>query len=171
MADGVLVEFYTEVFEDEDESRKEGRFIGKEVEMVRKVMGLNSATEDRATEVDKKRFPEEYEAFKKGERAPIKGTPCADCPMFSKLQVEELKRQGIYTLEDLLAVPDSRLPGMGMKQLRDKAKAYLEAAQDKGAIAAEVAALRKENEDLKRNMEDLTQQINTLAGKKKKKAA
>ena len=169
MGDGVLVEFYTDVVEDNEKSVKEGRFIGKEIEMVRKTMGMNSITVDRANEADKERFKPEYEAFKAGEEIPLTGTPCAECSLFSKTQVEELKRQGIMTLEDLVAVPDSRLPGPGMKPLRNKAKAFLETAQSVGVVAAEVTELRKENEDLRRNMEDLTTQINSLTEKKTRK--
>jgi hypothetical protein len=168
MAEGVMIEFYTEVFEDEAASQKAGKYVGKEVEMVRKTMGMNSASEDRASDSDRDRWSKEYEAFKKGEEAPVDGSPIAECPLFSKLQSEELKREGILTLEDLLAVPDNRLPGPGMKTLRDKARAFLDAAQDKGVIAAEVAKLRKENESLMAKMEDLTEQINSLAQKKGK---
>lgn len=169
MAEGVLVEFYTEVVEDKEKSVKEGRFIGKEIEMVRKTMGLNSITVDRANEADKERFKPEYDAFKAGEEAPVTGTPCAECSLFSKTQVEEMKRQGIMTLEDLIAVPDSRLPGPGMKPLRDKAKAYLETAASVGVVAAEVTELRKLTEDLARKNEDLTTQINSLTEKKTRK--
>jgi hypothetical protein len=65
---------------------------------------------------------------------------------------------GILTVEDLAGLPDSDLPaiGIGGLSLRDKARAWLSAAEDKGKLAEENAALKLQ-------VTTLSEQVTTLA--------
>ena len=101
------------------------------------------------------RWPKDYEAFQKGLELATTGTPLEEWPnpQLTVGRIEELKHLNIFSVEDLSNVADRDGPqlGMGWRELRKQAQAWLEDAKG----GAEMAQLAKENEDLKARLEAL----------------
>jgi hypothetical protein len=94
------------------------------------------------------RFPREFMAFKRGEQRATVGTPLDEWSQVSRSRGAELKAMNIFTVEELADVQDSQLPkmGMGAREEREKAKAFINASKagaDTAAMAAELARLKE----------------------------
>lgn len=82
------------------------------------------------------RFPQEYEAFKRGQEAAVVGTPLELWPGVQPSQIAELKHQGIRTVEQLAALSDTASGTLrGFYAMKHKAKQFLDDAKDKNAAA------------------------------------
>jgi hypothetical protein len=87
-------------------------------------------------------FKESYDFWKKGEEAPISGTPIKGWPSLSPAAQKTLIGAGIRTVEDLAGFSDSELStlGTGALSFKVKAQSWLSAANGAGKIAEEIAA-------------------------------
>jgi len=173
---GLFVEFYLEAIEDQDETRAQGRPIYKDMEMISiRIMGDKNTHVVRpidlkgtpTTPPDNVRWPVQYAAFKNQSVQPQVGTPITEWPVVSKSMAMNLKSLNIHTVENLAEVSDGNLQniGMGARDLRDKAIAFIEQAKDGSGIVK----LQEENKDLRTKIEALQNQINALAEQKSKK--
>lgn len=157
---GVFVEFYTEAVEFKHESEIAGRPVFKEIPFVRiQTPGdRNNILEVKATDYYQKRFPREWEAYKRnaGESSVV-GTILSQWPQITKSQVKEAEFFGIKTVEQLSTLSDTNVQklGMGWMEIRNKAKAYIDAA----AGSAATTQLASEHERLKADFEALKAQI------------
>lgn len=106
-----------------------------------------------------------YDSWKKGQEIPVNGTSIKDWNILSPSQCKNLISAGCLTIEDLAQCNDEGLRriGMGAVDLKNKAKAWLQAAKDHGPIVMQVTSLLKENEQLKGSIESLQEQITLLA--------
>lgn len=98
-----------------------------------------------------------YTAWKKGEEVPKNGTPLTSWQGITRQQIEAVRVHGIYTVEDVAAMPDAtlqKMAGIGMASVREAARAW-EKAKDTRAITADLAAKDAEIEALKQQMADL----------------
>jgi hypothetical protein len=151
--DSAVPHFYMGTVENVARSKEEGRPIFDDKEMVRVVIpGDRLATfvgevEDRHRD----RWPDHYAAFKRGEQRASSGTPLEYWPIMSSAKVAEMKALNIFSVEDLANLSDALLAriGMGARELRGQAQAYLENAK----AGADVARLSAEIERLKAIME------------------
>lgn len=163
---GVFVEFYTEAVEFKSESEKEGRPVFREIPFVRiQTPGdRNNVLEVKANEYYKQRFPREWRAFQDNQGSDaVVGTILSQWPQITKSQVKEAEFFGIRTVEQLASLNDNNVQrlGMGWMDLRNKAKAYIDAAAGNAATSA----LAAENERLRADFEALKAQINGQADK------
>lgn len=96
------------------------------------------------------RFKPQADAFLSGRDDPsMTGTPLSAWPALDVARVAELQALKVFTVETLAAFPDSALPqlGMGSRELRERAKAFLAQAAGTsldGAYAVENERLRTE---------------------------
>lgn len=107
-----------------------------------------------------------YEAWKKQEEMPVNGTPLANWPLIkSKRVLEQLRMISIHSVEDLAEMPDSFLGnvGMGARELRDRAKAYVTMKRgdaEKAVLFSEQNAKIEQQDktiaDLQRSLDQLT---------------
>jgi hypothetical protein len=112
---------------------------------------------------------EKYEQYKKlidayrngTETVDVRGTPLAAWPALTVSLVASYHAAGVYTVEALALLPDSRLAalGPGALSLRERAKAFVEAA----AGNAPTEALAAENAQLKADLADLNERMKALA--------
>jgi hypothetical protein len=111
------------------------------------------------------RYRDQYERWKKGEEMPLHGTPIKGWAVISPAQQANLVTMHILTVEDLAAVNDEgvRRIGMGGSALREKAKAWLSQAEDKGPLTMENSALKAENATLKGQVESLEERVKVLS--------
>ena len=99
-------------------------------------------------------YPDHYAAFKRGEARAVSGTPLEHWPILTTSRVAELKACNILSVDELAEVGDSILGrlGPGSRELREQARAFLEAAKG-GAV---VASMAHEIANLKKLVESLT---------------
>ena len=158
-------------------SEQEGRPIYEDREFVRIFVpgDTNTVLERQVTEHDKDRFAQQYAIFKRtgsGDEQVI-GTPLSQLPWLTPSQIKQMQALNIRTVEHLAGLSDTSIQalGMGGRELKAKAQAYLDTAAD-GAEAAKYAA---QNEQMKSEIEDLKAQIKELAAladnQKRKSAA
>lgn len=155
-ASGVIPEFYMESVHNPERSAKEGRAVFDDIEHVR-VTILGDRTTSGAsfvvTDKYRERWPAQYAAFKRGEEQAKTGTPLEQWPMMTKSRVLELKAAGIDNVEALAAVTDTNIGilGLGGRELRAQAKAYLDAASGTANVtemATEISRLKAQVERL-----------------------
>ena len=105
----------------------------------------------------KARFGALLKAWEGNTAEALTGTPLTELKALDVAWVASLREMGIHTVEALASIQDAHLQ-MGVRPLREQAKAYLE--QAKGMEP--VAKLAAENEALRGQLEHLTEQVQTL---------
>ena len=105
-----------------------------------------------ATAEDKRRFPREYEAFKRSGELAQEGTPLAQWTYSTPAFVRDLNYSNVFTVEQLAQLSDqqSMQLGMGMLEKRDLAQAWLAKAN---GDEARVARIADENADLRAKLD------------------
>ena len=116
-------------------------------------------------------FREKYNAFKAGQTEPELGLSVRQWPSLSKAQVENLIAAGVRTVEDVAAMnePAMQRVGMGARELKSKAKAYLD-SREGNKSAERIAALEAELANAKVRNETLEQRLAALEAGSKKRA-
>lgn len=144
-----------EAVEFKAESEKEGRPVFREIPFIRiqHPGDRNNVLETKVTEHYKQRFAREWREFESRGMNEMVGTPLSQWPQITKSQVKEAEYFGIRTVEQLAAVNDGAIQkiGMGWRELRTKAQAYLDAASGNAAQSAQAL----ENERLRNEIESL----------------
>jgi hypothetical protein len=156
---GVYARFFMYPKEDQAASAEAGRPIFKEIEAIEIVAAGNSNNIVRrpASDLDKQRFHAQYALFKSGDAHQLVGTPLTEVPWITRSQVEELLYRKIRTLEDLAGMSDAACNVPGMYDLKRKATAWLEKAEEAApftAMQAEMSALRAELAAMKAAQKD-----------------
>lgn len=136
---------------------------------------------DLREQVRQDRFPahwlEAYEraldAFKRNEELPEDGFPIKEWPVCSPAQRQLLLSLSIRTVEALAELNESGMTalGMGGRDLKEKAKAFLEVSKNDGKTAKELSNLRqdviKKESQITELMERLTKAESTINTLKK----
>lgn len=111
------------------------------------------------------RFPKQWQQFINKQEQTHSGTPLEMWGALTKSQVLELKCTKIHTIEQLGSLPDSVLQNVGMmdaRVLRDKAKAYMENAENGAALSSAMQTIEQQRIDL----ESLKSQFAELAAER-----
>jgi len=166
-ADALLtVKFYRKPIEIKDETIAQGRPIFRDADWVTiytpgdQLNIIDTIAQDR----HKLRFPVQWAAYqnKIAGEASVQGTPIEQWPLVSASQAEELKGIKFRTVEDVANCSDQQLQRIGMiagmspHSFREKAKAFLNLANDAAEIDkrnAELAQLKEENAKIKAETE------------------
>ena len=162
----LAVTFYKRSVKQEDDSIAAGRPIFKEFDFVRICVPGDNLTEidTYANASHKARFPRQWMHYQNqvGNEEKIVGTPIEEWTLISRSQADELKGIKFYTVESIAHCSDQQLQRIGMiagmspHNFREKAKAFLNLANDSAEIAqreAELQALRAENDKIKAETE------------------
>jgi hypothetical protein len=161
------VEFRTEPVYQGFESERQGRPIYKETPYIHiDFPGDRTKTIDRPVDMDgagdrpsdPDRFPRQWESFKNKQEQVQDGFSITEWPPLSRSQALELKGAKIHTVEQLAALPDAALVGLGWRELREKAKFFLDSSKENTA-----SSLIKENEDLRNDIKFLKEQMAELS--------
>lgn len=169
-----LVEFVTEAEEDRNATIAAGAPVFKDVIYALVTPhGSYSQFKGVASEWIERQSREPYydtlkrmlAAYKEGQEPPLEGTAIENCPSFTPADVKQIRAGGVRTVEDLATYPDGagERIGMGFVRLKQKAGAWLEAAQSTGAAAEKIAAQAVEIENLKATNSNLQDQLAGLA--------
>lgn len=110
-------------------------------------------------------WKEGYARWKRGEEMPLNGTSVKNWSAITQGQCKTLLAANILTIEDLALVNDQGLRrlGMGGLELKNKAKAYVQAAKDTGPLVMENAALKKELEQQKGVINNLVEKLDIMS--------
>ena len=115
----------------------------------------------------RERFPEAYRAFKEKREMHIEGTPIRQWALCTPANIAEFEAIKIFSVEGLAQIPDSTLQRvMGLREWREKAKAWLATAKDGAAAvkyAEENVRLNDEIGELKRQLAELGAQVAALS--------
>lgn len=108
--------------------------------------GARDFTHAPVTDYHQWRFPVDYANFKRGQDGSMAGTPIEEWSAVSPTQVQELKHQNIYTVEQIAQLSDS-VNGVirGFYHLKGQAKQFLEGKKDV-AVKAEIDKALEERE-------------------------
>lgn len=165
---GLLVEFVEDAVHQEFESNQAGRAIYKQTAFLSIIYpgDKTKRTYRPATDIDKQRFPLQWAAFEKGEKAIENGTPITQWNYLSKSQALELKHMGFWTVELLANATDTAISTLiGGNMIREQAKTFITATKDDSKFTAMTA----ENEKLKTKVDlqdtviqDLTLRLDAL---------
>ncbi len=105
-----------------------------------------------------------YKNWIEGQEPPLDGTSVKEWNALSPAQCANLISAGCKTIEDLAQANDEALRriGMGANDLKNKAKAWLQAAKDHGPLTDQVTQLQNENGQLKGSIKSLQEQIRLM---------
>lgn len=161
----VIAEFYMHPVRQGAASEAAGRDIYKDVEYVRILYpGDNTQChETPVTDKHRSEFAEVYRKWKENGQIVHEGTPLDSWPAMTPARIREMNALNIFTVEHIAGLDDSRIQrvGMGARELKKQAEAFLAVAKDSGA--AQGYAL--EVERLKIDNAALAEQVKVLAAK------
>lgn len=168
-ADERFVRFYLREKRNEQKSLEAGRPIYEMVEYVEiHSAGDHGNIVDRPVRHfplgwDRYFWPQKYAAFKAGQSQDTVGTPLGYIGL-NPGRIAELSHFKIRSVEDLAAVSDGNIQGLGMgaRNEREKARDYLQTMKGN----APVVQLRAENDALRSEMDALKAQMAELAAMK-----
>jgi len=162
----LAVTFYKRSMKQEDESIIAGRPIYKEFDFVRIDVPGDALTQidTYANEGHKQRFPRQWAHYQNqvGNHEQIVGTPIEEWTLISRSQADELKGVKFATVESVANASDLQIQKIGMiagmnpYSFRDKAKAFLNLADQVGETnqrEEELTKLRQENAAIKMEAE------------------
>ncbi len=154
--------FFMEPVIDELASAQEGRTIARDVECIRIATPGNTLTifAGRVTDEHRYKWPAEYAAFKEGREIEMSGTPIEMWGMLRPSQVTEWKAMGVRSVENMADLNDHDIQrlGMGARNMRDAARAFLDNAEAT-KLQAKLAA---DNERKDNQIAALTHQVEEL---------
>lgn len=107
-------------------------------------------------------FHKKYELWKQGMDAPVNGTSVREWPLLSPAQVQNFLTIGITTIEDVAAMTEDAMTrvGMGARDLREKARGWLNGSQVSASIT-------EENNQLKAQLAEVLSRLSELENKPK----
>lgn len=168
--------------EDRQASIEAGRYISRDVDYA---IVTPSGSKDRvervvsdwfsmlAGEVRAERWPQAwldqlksgYEAWTRGQTPPEFGTPLATWPALSPAQVKNWAQVGLRTIEELAEANEEALTayGMGARDMKSRAKLFLENAGDSAALVAKLRASEELIASMQVRMESLEAQLKASA--------
>lgn len=161
-ARGLIVRFEMFAEQDEAASSEEGRPIFTEHEYI-EIRSPNdpfSLVHRRASEKDRRMYPQTYKAWKEGIADAVTGTPLSQWTPIARSQAEQLAIRGVRTVEQFADISDDGCTqlGPGWLTLRQKAQAWLAKAKDASSttkLAAELQEAKDEVRALKAQMTEV----------------
>src|SRR5262245_11167061 len=162
-------DFYMDSVRDDAASNAAGREIYREVERVRLIIPGITATVvvHNVNQGHIQRWPQYYEAFKRGLEAPISGTPLEQWPYLNASQVRNLRAHEVRTVEEIAALSDQACSqlGPGAMEMRTRARAFLNDAVYEAflnQVNAERDQLKVEVVTLQHQVDELSRQLMIL---------
>jgi hypothetical protein len=163
-ADLIVPRFFVHTIPDDKATKEKGRPMFKDMECVEVRMAANKQTVAvfpahdvwQWDEIDgvrqpityAMRWPDQYKRFKANEAQAMSGTPLEELTFLTQAKRSELKALSIYTAEALASLDGQPLKtlGMGGRELKNQAEAYLNRATDSAAVtrmASEIESLKQ----------------------------
>jgi hypothetical protein len=95
-------------------------------------------------------YSEQYRRFKLSEQQAVAGTPLAEAPFLTEGKRRELRALNVHSIEALAALdgPNLKMLGMGGRELKNQAIAYLENAAGSADVVSMAAQMDKMRETI-----------------------
>jgi len=108
-----------------------------------------------------------YKAWKSKRAAPVSGTPIEQWPQVGPAEVKMILDANFRTVEDLAQANDEGLGliGMGARNLKKKAAAYLQSAKKHGAVSEKLTTLESQLETTQSDNDSMAKRIAELEAK------
>jgi len=152
------IKFYYEWVEDPAETKKHGRPIAFEREMIQVTSSHGEKTCVAVNDRHRKDYKPQYEIFLELDNKPTSGTPLYEWAMMPRNTVVEFAWRGIKTVEQVAALEVS--PNLGtLGEWVSKAVNYIEAGKAPKAVFVK---LKEENDSLKIKLQKAHDQIAVL---------
>ncbi len=175
--DACIPIFRYEAMLDSEASDASGKKVYKDVPFVEIIAPGNNLERviRPVQDNDKARWPDQWKRFSEGGKGGIEdidGTPIAEWAQATAAQVKTLKSSDIHTVEQFAELPDIYLQGMGMgmTDLRNKARVYVQNQRGEISVqkvSAENRKLKSQIKDLESTLEKLHNRLEVLEGKGK----
>jgi len=164
------VQFYTRTLDNEFESNKQNRPVKYDALFIAiKIPGRTDLDIERfANDQDKLRWPRQWQAFEHSQsNSQVVGTRVEDWTAIPRFRAEELKAIKFFTVEQVANASDAQKQRMGMdaEMLQQKAKAFLNSAQDTALVQSQAVELAKRDEtigQLQKTVNDLLAAVNGM---------
>lgn len=120
--------FTKKFIQNKPESIKQGKIVGEYREMVEVVIAGDRSQSwyGKVTDEHRDRWRPLYDAWKRGEEAPLDGTPLEKFPLIHESFAHQLRALGIRTVEQMANLTDTQAQGfMGGTEWRRKAHEFL----------------------------------------------
>lgn len=163
---GVYVTFELRPVEDREATIKAGHMVYRDVEYaIVTPSGGKLVVEKECTPEVIAKYRPQYDAWKAGLEEPVAGTHVRNWPGATPAEVKTLLEHNVRTVEDAAAMSEQTIQrlGMGGRRLKDKAAAWLKAADGPGRVAEQLAALQVRLETLEREGTEKDATIATLS--------
>lgn len=173
--DPTIPRFHLEPVEDYAASAAAGRPIFTHEERVQLINpGNPSSPVERVTDEHRRRWPEQYAAFKAGLEPSLNGTPLEQWPILNRGQVLEMKALNIHTVEQCADLNDLAIQriGRGARRIKELAQAYLDDAKHMSVTSeaveraeraeARVAALEAQLSELRPMLDKMHTEMMTM---------
>lgn len=181
-----FVRFETRSVEDRDATIEAGHYVGRDVvfalvtapgtrDELEKVADEwianleEGVKQDRIPQLWVDHFKRALTAYKESREIPLEGTPVVTWPGVTPSQLKLLLDINVVTVEQLADANEETVSriGMGGRALKQKARDFLDTAQNSGKMVEEMQSLRVENEALKKQAEESANQLKELAAQVK----
>lgn len=177
------VTFERRPIEDKAATKREGRYIAKDIDYAiimapysdgkeSVIVKVHQWFENLENEIKAGRYPaawleihrKNYERFKQGQEIPLNGVPIKGWGVISPAQQEMLIHRHILTVEELAGINDVGMGaiGMGAMDLKRKAVTWLAQTEERGPLTIKMTDLEKQNDLLTGQVETLTRQVQEL---------
>lgn len=174
--DKIIPRFCTKPVQNNFLSEKNGKphFEDREfVEMIAPGLAKSIPFEE-VTEEHKRRWPQQYDAFKRGMEPTTEGTPLEEWSAITASTALNLRGHNIKTVEQLAGVSDAVLQdvGIGGRDMRERARNFLEAAKGNApveALQAELTRAHDETAMLRQQIADLATRLDSQETEKAKR--
>ncbi|HZT03693.1 MAG TPA: helix-hairpin-helix domain-containing protein [Steroidobacteraceae bacterium] len=175
------IQFREDYAEDREETLKQGRYVSRPVHLVIiRQAGSKDSVEKLAEEWletlprNPNMRPEWVDAYRKAYKTwkedrsvdtVVQGTHVRLWPAISKPMADALLNAQCRTVEDLASANEETIGrvGIGARELQQKARAWLEAAQNTGKVAEEVLVLRAKAEADSERIKALEARLSAMA--------
>ena len=151
--DQTLFRFYQESVEDREQTAQIGSLVFKSVDMVEiRAMGSKDFMSKRVDKIKQydppmwNRLKAHYEAWQRGQDAPLDGIPLKEWPLISAHHCRTLMEHGVKTVQQLAKINDEtmKLIPMEGRKLQQRAEAYLSADRTAERTAVQVSDLKEQ---------------------------
>ena len=141
---------------------KDGSYRNVEYVTILTPGDAKSQPRHKVTDEIRQKYAQHYRLFRQGLEVTSDGTPLETWPVLTPAQIQDLKANNIFTVEQLRDTPDSndhRIPLI--RTLKNRAKQWLETKEKADVLDAQV----RENENLRQGQSMLEQQLADLQAK------
>lgn len=161
--DSAIPRFHKQAVKNNWRSDQEGKpvYDSKDYVMILVPGDRLTVVDRQVTDADKARWPRYWAAYEKGQEFTVEGTPLEQWTLIDIGMVETLKYFNVRSVEQIAKMTDAQVQrvGMGMSELRQKAKVWCAQADENKGVSQVVA----ENVRLGKELEQLKEQMATLA--------